>query len=187
MTQKPDKPAEFVESYRPINLLPVLSKIFKNLLPGLSVIMERQKIIPNYQFGFQHKHAPIEQIHRIVKRKNINMDADRYCTAPFLDISQALGKIWHAAIPCVLHEIKSCFPSDLYAIIKSYLIQRTFRVKYEEAVTQLKDIKSGVLQSSVLEPVTLFAIHGISSTRLGYHNCNCTCNLCGRHSYPGDL
>jgi len=54
----------------------------------------------------------------------------------------------------MLHKIKSCFPFDLYAIIKSYLLPRTFKkVKFGEVVTQLKDIDSGVPQDSVLGPV----------------------------------
>jgi len=41
--QKPGKPAELAESYKPINLLPVLSKLLEKLLfPRLSVIMEKQ-------------------------------------------------------------------------------------------------------------------------------------------------
>jgi len=73
------------ESYRPISLLPVLSKLFeKLLLSRLLEIIERQKIILNHQFGFRHRHANIEQIHRIVKKINTDMDAGRYCTAAFL-------------------------------------------------------------------------------------------------------
>jgi len=68
----------------------------------------------------------------------------------FLDVSQTLDKVWHAGL---LHKIKSCFPLDLYAIIKSYLLQRIFRVKFGEVVTQLKDINSGVPQGSMLGPV----------------------------------
>jgi len=76
MIQKPGKPVELAESYRPISLLPVLSKLFeKLLLSRLLEIIERQKIIPNHQFGFRHRHATIEQIHRIVKK--INIDAGR--------------------------------------------------------------------------------------------------------------
>jgi len=74
------------------------------------------------------------------------MNAGRYCTAAFFDVSQTLDKVRHAGL---LHKIKSCFPPDLYAIIKSYLFQRTFRVKFGEVVTQLKDINSGVAQDSV--------------------------------------
>jgi len=86
------KPAELVESYRPISLLPVLSKLFEKLLPSrLLEMIERsiEKIIHNHQFGFRHRHATIEQIHRIVKKINIDIDAGRYCTAAFLDASQA--------------------------------------------------------------------------------------------------
>jgi len=99
------------------SLLPVLSKLFeKLLLSKLLEIIERQKIISNHQFGFRHRHAIIEQIHRIVKKINTDMDAGRYCMAAFLDVLQAFDKVWHASL---LHKIKSCFPPDLYAIIKS--------------------------------------------------------------------
>jgi len=109
--QKPGKSAELAESYRPISLLPVLPKLFeKRLLPRLSEIMERQKVIPNHQIGFRYKHAIIEQIHRINKKISIDMDVGRYCTAVFFDVSQAFEKVWHAGL---LHRIKSCFPFDL--------------------------------------------------------------------------
>jgi len=151
MIQKPRKSAELAESYRPISLLPVLSKLFeKLLLPRLLEIIGRQKVIPYHQFGFRPRHATTEQIHRIVKKINIDMNAGRYCTAIFFDVSQAFDKIWHTDL---LHKIKSCFPPDLYTIIKSYLLQRTFRVKFREVVTQLKDINSGVPQGNVLGPV----------------------------------
>jgi len=128
--------------------MPVLSKLFeKPLLRRLLEIIERQKIIPNHQFGFRSRHAITEQIHRIVKKINTHMNAGRYCTAAFLDVSQAFGKVWHAGL---LHKIKRCFPPDVYAIIKSHLLQRIFRVKFREVVTQLKNINSGVTQGSVL-------------------------------------
>jgi len=134
--------------------LPVLSKLFKKLLLSrLLEIIQREKIIPNHQFGFRHRHAIIEQIHRIVKKINTDIEegtAGRYCTAAFLDVSQVFDKVWHAG---QLHKIKSCFSLDLYAIIKSCLLQRTFRIKFGEVVTQLKDINSGVPQGSVLRPV----------------------------------
>jgi len=60
------------------------------------------------------------------------MDAGKYCTAAFLDVSQAFDKVWHAGL---LHKIKNCFQPDLYAIIKSYLLQTIFRVKFGEVVT----------------------------------------------------
>jgi len=88
MLQKPGKSAELAESYRLISLLPVLSKLFeKFLLSRLLEIIERQKIIPNHQFGFRPRHASTEQIHRIVRKINTDMNAGRYCMAAFLDVS----------------------------------------------------------------------------------------------------
>jgi len=112
--------------------------------------MKNHGRIPDYQFGFQSKHATTEQIHRIVKRINNNMEADRYCSAVFLDVSQAFNKIWHRGL---LYKIKKRFPTDLYIVIRSYLLHRTFRVKYEEEISQLKEINSVVPQGSILEPV----------------------------------
>jgi len=82
------KPAELAESYRPISLLAVLSKLFeKLLLSRINIIMENHRLIPGHQFGFRSKHAITEQIHGIVKRINHDMEAGRYCSAIFLDVS----------------------------------------------------------------------------------------------------
>jgi len=51
--------------------------------------MENHRLIPDHQFGFRSKHATTEQIHRIVKRINNDMEVGRYCSAVFLDVSQA--------------------------------------------------------------------------------------------------
>jgi len=107
------------------------------------------------------------------------MDAGRYYTAAFLDVSQAFDKVWHAGL---LHKIKSCFPPDLYTMIKSYLLQKTFRVKYGEVVTEL-NINRYQFWSTTrqrAETGALSAIHRRSSSCPGYHNRN----LCRRYSYP---
>jgi hypothetical protein len=66
-----DKFAEFPELYRLISSLPVLSKLFKKLLfPILSTIIEKHKLNLNHQFGFKHKYATTQLLHRIVKRIN---------------------------------------------------------------------------------------------------------------------
>jgi len=71
----------------------------------------------------------LHMIYKIVKRINNNIGASRFYI--FLDISP--DKVWNQKL---LYKIKNSFPTDLYAIIRSYLIYRTFRVKYEEVVTK---------------------------------------------------
>jgi len=58
---KPGKPPHEAASYRPISLLPVMSKLFEKLLiKRLKPIIERKDLIPNHQFGFRSKHSTID-------------------------------------------------------------------------------------------------------------------------------
>jgi len=63
------------------------------------------------------------------------MEADRYCIV-FLDVSQVFDKIWiKVYFINKINKIKNSFPTDLYAIIESYLSALTFKVKYREVIT----------------------------------------------------
>jgi predicted metallopeptidase len=65
---KPGKPTEDLLSYRPISLLPIMSKVFeKLLLDRLLPIITERCLIPNHQFGFRQHHSTIEQIHRVTQ------------------------------------------------------------------------------------------------------------------------
>lgn len=96
MIQKPGKNPDDAKAYRPIGLLPKSSKIFEKLLLTrlMPIIIEKQ-FIPPHQFGFRQKHSTIEQVHRIVKKINNEMEAKKYCSAAFIDISQVFDKVWH--------------------------------------------------------------------------------------------
>jgi hypothetical protein len=72
--------------------------------------MESYGLILDHQFGFRSKHAMIEQMHRIVKRINNDMETDRYCIMIFLDAS-SFDKVWHQGL---FYKIKSGFPTDLH-------------------------------------------------------------------------
>jgi hypothetical protein len=63
---KQGKPPNEVTSYRPLSLLPIISKLFKKiLLKLLKPLIESKNLIPSLQFGFRNKHATTDQIHRI--------------------------------------------------------------------------------------------------------------------------
>ncbi|WP_333765272.1 hypothetical protein, partial [Streptomyces sp. IBSBF 2390] len=58
MIPKPGKPANDVKSYRPISLLPIISKLFEIFIQKrIQVYLERFNVIPNHQFGFRKAHA----------------------------------------------------------------------------------------------------------------------------------
>ncbi|KMQ85662.1 reverse transcriptase [Lasius niger] len=87
---KPGKPPTEVTSYRPISLLPIMSKIFeKILLKRLSKLIEERQLLPNHQFGFRAKHSRIDQVHRITDMIEKAFEEKKVCIAVFLDVAQA--------------------------------------------------------------------------------------------------
>ena len=84
-------------------MVPILSKLFEKLfLKRLQPILHDKRIIPDYQFGFRQKNANIEQVQRITNVIDKELDSNKYCTAPFLDISQAFDTVWHEGLLCKL-------------------------------------------------------------------------------------
>lgn len=148
---KPGKPPEDPKSYRPISLLPVLSKVFeKLLLARLRSLLADNNLIPDHQFGFRQQHATIQQIHRVTKKITQDLEDHKYCSAAFLDIIQAFDKVWHTGI---LYKLRKLLPLNYFLILKSYLQNRHFLVKQQDEHTKLYPILSGVPQGSVLGPI----------------------------------
>ena len=113
-------------------------------------ILQEKHIIPDHQFGFRKKHATTEQIHRIVNIIHEAQEKDQYCMAAFLDITQAFDKVWHHGL---LYKLKAILPTNIYDILKSYLHNRSFLIKYRDSYTALHPVSSGVPQGSVLGPL----------------------------------
>ena len=121
MIQKTGKPPEQVESYRPISLLPVMSKVLERLfLKRLYPILEQKTIISDHQFGFRKQHGTVEQVHRLVENIHEVFENKKYCTGAFLDISQAFDKVWHEAL---LHKLLSLTISSLHPIYIQFSYQ----------------------------------------------------------------
>ena len=82
MILKTGKNTNDVASYRPISLLPILSKVLeKILLKRLVPEIDGHKLIPTHQFGFRKGHGTIEQIHRLVNQTQSDFENRRYCSA----------------------------------------------------------------------------------------------------------
>ena len=151
MIIKPGKPPEETNSYRPISLLSITSKTLETLfLSRLTPFINNHEIIPDHQFGFRKGHGTVEQVHRVVNCINKALDEKKYCTAVFLDISQAFDKVWHDGL---LFKIKKSLPINYYLFIKSYLSNRRFFVKQGCEITNLHEICAGVPQGSIMGPL----------------------------------
>ena len=164
MIPKPGKPLHDAASYRPISLLPVMSKLFEKLLiKRLKPIIERKNLIPNHQFGFRSKHSTIDQVHRITNIIEKALEEENVCSAVFLDVAQAFDKVWHEGLN---YKLRTILPKQYAEILESYLEERFFRIKQGDAYSDLKEIKAGVPQGSVLGPI-LYLLYTSDIPELG--------------------
>jgi hypothetical protein len=82
------------------------------------------------------RHPDPNIIHRALENR-------QYCTAAFLDISQAFNKVWHEGL---LYKLNTFLPDNMYRILQSYLMNTYFRTKYREAYSSPRQILAGVPQ-----------------------------------------
>jgi hypothetical protein len=81
---------------------------------------------------------------------NAALESKQYYSAAFLDISQAFDRVRHIGL---LHKLRHSLPLSYFLILKSYLLNRHFLVKIENAFTDLLPVNAGVPQGSVLGPL----------------------------------
>lgn len=148
---KPNKDATKATSYRPISLLPLLSKLFEKLLYArLEPILNERNLIPNHQFGFRRMHSTIQQIHRVTNKISSDIDKKNFCVGTYLDVAKAFDSVWH---PGLLLKLGNLLPPKFFLILRSYLENRKFYVKYKDQCSNIMEIQAGVPQGSVLGPL----------------------------------
>ncbi|GFW83913.1 RNA-directed DNA polymerase from mobile element jockey [Trichonephila clavipes] len=154
---KPGKNSAFAKSYRPISLLPVLSKLAeKVILARLNDYLERENILIPEQHGFRPRLSTSHQLLRVVEFIKEGNNKDECTAAVFLDIQKAFDRVWHTGLLFKLITYK--IPPPLIFLINSYISDRSFSVKINRTYSHPKKISAGVAQGSILAP-TLFNLY----------------------------
>lgn len=149
---KPGKPTSLVSSYRPISLLPTLSKLFeKAIKQRLDTYLNRTSLIPPHQFGFRSHHSTCHQVLRVSEDIIKSFERKEYTAAVFLDVAQAFDRVWHEGLRFKLR--KFGVPLYLQNMINNFLKDRTFCVKIENSFSSTRPITAGVPQGAILSPI----------------------------------
>ncbi|GFU07187.1 RNA-directed DNA polymerase from mobile element jockey [Trichonephila clavipes] len=154
---KPKKPRSAADSYRPISLLPVLSKLAERLiLSRLNDFLTTNKILISQQHGFKPQLSTSHQLLRVVEYAKSGFKEKKCTGAVFLDIQKAFDRVWHTGLLYKLIKINA--PPQLILIIKSFLNNRFFAVRVNDTHSSTKQIRAGAPQGALLSP-TLFNIY----------------------------
>ena len=114
-------------NYRPISLLPVISKIFESVI-NLSLVkhIESLGLFSDSQYGFRSGRSTADVLTVITERVNSALDNSGQARAVALDISKAFDKVWHAGLLRKLEGYGICGP--VLRIISSFLSDRKLKV-----------------------------------------------------------
>ena len=145
-----------IGNYRPISLLPILSKIFeKSATNQLIKYLEENNLLASNQHAYRKGHSTTTCLAEVLNRVHKLVDQKKNCAIVSLDLSKAFDSINHDLLLNKLLKLKLSGPSVLW--IKSYLSNRHQKTKFEKHVSTSAEIKSGVPQGSIIGPL-LFLI-----------------------------
>ena len=149
------KDATDVKNYRPVSVLPSVSKVFERIMQKQMVTFINDKLSPylcGYRKGYSAQHALVSMI----ENWRSALDRKGYAGAVLMDLSKAFDCINHDLLIAKLHAYG--FSIDSLKMIKDYLSNRKQRVKINTSFSTWSDLLMGVPQGSVLGPL-LFNIY----------------------------
>ena len=146
-----------VGNYRPISLLPVISKVFeRGIAAQILNYFETNHLFTEAQHGFRKQHSTISSIAEFVTSVLEAFERSEYTSTIFCDLSKAFDCVSHALLIGKL-ESYSFDPSSLQ-LMRSYLANRYQSVRAGAVLSGDLQLRVGVPQGSVLGPL-LFLIY----------------------------
>ena len=144
------------KGYRPISILPCISRLFERLLlHRITKILNKNKIIIKQQSGFRHGRQTHDNLIYFTQKSLEGFGKKENSLGIFFDVSSAFDKVWHNGL--IYKCIKYKLPYYIIRILVDYLKDRSFTVKIGNSFSTYRVIEAGVPQGGVLSP-TLFSL-----------------------------
>ena len=149
-------PTSIVSNYRPISILPSMSKIYEKAMQiRLNNYLKSKNILVRNQYGFREQYSPYMALLDIVDKITKSIEDGKVALAIFIDLQKAFDSLDHN----ILLQKLSHYGIRGTALnwFTSYLCNRTQYVVYGAVKSSTQEIKWGVPQGSILGPM-LFLI-----------------------------
>ena len=138
--------------YRPIALLPTLSKVIESVIhQRLLDHFIKNNIISERQAAYMKGDSTIQQLLFIVHLIRKSWTKGNITQGIFLDVSAAFDKCWHSGLLAKLAQVK--VEDSCHDLFKSYLSDRRQFVMVDSCKSSIKEVEAGVPQGSRLGPL----------------------------------
>lgn len=152
-------------NYRPISVLPVISKVFERILyDRLDKFLNSNKFFSKKQYGFRPKSNTLSATIDLVTKIKNKIDQKQIAVGVFIDLKKAFDTVSHNIL---IKKLSDCgVKSNALNIFKSYLLNRQQIIKIGDSQSTTKQINYGVPQGSILGPL-LFLIYINEISQIG--------------------
>ena len=152
-----------LKNYRPISLLPCLSKIFEKLIfKKIYEHITTHHLLTDNQSGYRPGHNTQLQLVYLTDKLYKSLDQSEDFTVVYLDISRYFEKIWHNGL---LAKCKYEFGirGQVLRWLRSYIDGRSQFVHIDNKESLPSTLQAGVPQGSVLGPLlAIMYLNGLS-------------------------
>ena len=141
-----------LSNYRPISLLPTISKIFERILYNqLYDYFNSNNLLAEEQYGFRTNHSTEYAAVKLVDSVSKEMELGNTPTALYIDLSKAFDTL---SFDILLYKLNYYGIKDnAFKLLKNYLTNRRQYVVYNSQNSETLDISTGVPQGSILGPL----------------------------------